>query len=72
MLGFLVAPFVFSGIIALAVPKNTLLWCAWALWCYFILTSRWMIGVRFSLPALLIALFALCPCTVLAFQKRKK
>lgn len=72
VLFFLVAPFVFSGIIVLAVKNNTLLWCAWALWVYFILTCRWMVGVRLSLPALLVALFALCPCTVIAFKNQKK
>ena len=72
VMGFLVTPFVFAGVIALTVQNNTLLWCAWVLWAYFIITCRWMVGVRLSLPALLVALSALCPCTVIAFKNQKK
>lgn len=69
---FLVTPFLVSGVMALTVQKHALLWCGWVLLGYFGLTSRWMVGMNVSAPALLMMLFVLCPCTVLAFQKRKK
>lgn len=71
-IAFLVTPFLVSGIMALIVQKHTLLWCGWALCGYFGLTARWMVGMNVSAPVLLIMLFVLCPCTVLAFQKQKK
>ena len=52
-MGFLVAPFLFSGIIALAVRKNTLLWCGWALWLFLAATVNWLTGMKLSLRMLL-------------------
>ena len=69
---FLVTPFLLGGVIALAVQKHTLLWCGWVLCGYFGLTARWMVGMNVSAPMLLIMIFVLCPCTVLASQNRKK
>ncbi len=52
---FFVAPFLLSGVLALAVRRHTALAVGWALWLFYRLTVACLTGAQLSLRALLYA-----------------